>query len=860
MLGDLDEAWGRDVGRGLTRFRASRRYLRNTLASAWSLARPPRIGVSLLDLKLGLRMLRRQPALTGVAVFALSAGIPVGMIPIHLAQVFSAELPFDEGDRILRIQTVDLERSRAMERQLRDYRLWREELESFVELGAASAETRNIGAEEGRASPVRGSAMTASLFELLRVAPHLGRPLHEADEVPGAPDVVVISHDLWTSRLAGAPDVIGRRILVGSVRHEVVGVMPEGFLFPHRDHFWIPFRADPLRHDWGSGPWVGVYGRLAEGVTIAQANVELNAISLRLATEQPVTHGSLSARASLVAGSDVLASPMFWVLQSLALLLLVIACGNVGILILARTATRRGEIAVRTALGANRARIVGQLFTEALVLAVLGAGFGLMTGDFVATRIEAALGPQDMPFWLDLGVTWHTALTALGLATLSAGVAGVLPALKATSRGVQGSLQRASAGVSGIRFGGLATLLIVAEVALATTFLAIGGQIIPSVLQDPEDGMAIAPDEYLTATLQLPFGASGSAVVEEDTTAYRTRVRTAQGELLRRLSDESGVRGVALGSRLPGEDHTSTVVEVEGADEGSFEVRIASVHIDFFRALGQAPVWGRGFNRADVVALQGDGRTAVVVNESFVEDALRGRDPVGQRVRLWVPEDEEPRPWLEIVGVVGHLGMNEMNPDRDAGLYLPVALGELNPVRLAVHLGTDPVSFIPELRRITASVDADAIIEDPMTVPDLVRASDVRVGWFWSGVLATVIAAVAVVLSAAGLFALVSFTVSERRREIGIRTALGAQVQSIVTAIGRRAFVQLTIGVIAGLLLRGVLDLELSLADDPAIHEIGQVTLLAVASLATIGTGLIACLPPLLRALRIRPIEVLKEV
>lgn len=832
VLGDLDEAYAKERSRGMGAARAAGRYLRNALGSALALGldrlRPPRFAPSLLDVKLGVRMLRKQPALTAVAIFALSMGIPVGLVPYHMAQVMSAPLPFEGGDRIVKLQLIDLETSRVMSRVLRDYQVWREEMGSLRSIAAASAEELNIGSEDGRAAPVRGSAMTASAFDVVRIAPLLGRPLVPSDERPGAPDVVVIAYDLWQSRLGGDPD-------------------------------WVPLRADPLEYGWGEGPWIGVFGRLADGATVARANAELDAIGRRIATAHPETHRLLRAGVSSFSGGEIYQNPTYWMLQLLALLLLSVACGNVGTLILARTAMRRGEIAVRTALGASRARVVGQLFVETLILGLLGAGFGLLVGDVAARRLETVVEPWGMPFWFDLGLSWRTATAALLLAAFSATVAGVVPALKATGQGVLGNLQRASAGMSGIRFGGLSTALIVSEVALATAFLVMGGLVAPTALQRPDDGMGIAADEYLAATLELPRLERAAEAGPPDSTEYAERLRAVQTELLAALSAEGGIRGVAMGSRVPGDGHGRVSVEVEGGDGGIRRTFIASVDVGYFRGFEHEVLTGRDFVRSDVAAPVRE-RSTVIVNATFARDVLEGRSPVGQRIRFAAGEGEEPGPWLEVVGVVGHLGMNETSPDRDAGVYVPVDVGELNPARLALHLDDDR-AFAGDLRRIANAIDADALIRDPLGLDENARRSEMRVGTFWGSLLLAMIAGVAVVLSAAGLYALVSFTVSERRREIGIRTALGARTGSIVAAIGRRAAMQLTLGIVAGLALWKLLDRYLiGLSGDTALQAVSPSVLFGGCAGATLVIGLLACLPPLLRALRIRPVEVLKEV
>jgi predicted permease len=851
LLAELDETFERDIERGRSRMRARRRYVVNTLASALSLwrwtmrIRIPRPGTPWLDVKLGLRMLLKQPGLTLVAVFALSIGIPASLIPFHLIDSLQVALPFDEGDRIVGLRNRNVAEGRTAIRALHDFFVWRDELTTFEAIGAARTDPYNVISEDGRAAPVRGSEITASAFEILRLRPILGRSLIPSDEVQGAPDVVVISHEVWQTRLAGDPDVVGTTIRIGTVPHEVVGVMPEGFMFPMRDLLWLPLRDQPTDFERGMGPDIVMFGRLADGVSVEEAQAELSTIGLRMASEFPDTHEHLRPQVmgytAMLVGLDKGDLAEMYLIQLIVLALLAIVCGNVGTLVLARTATRSNEIAVRTALGASRGRIVSQLFVESLLLAVVATGVGLVLGDrFAVAFMNRAF--LEAPFWFDFGVKPRTVGVGLSVAVFCAGIAGVVPALKATGRHVQRNLQRATTG-SGIRFGVGSSLLIIAEVALAIGFLTMGGAVSGSLLAGSTVERGIERDEYLMAISVADFA---------------DQVASAHEELARRLEAEPGVRGVAMGSRLPGMQHPGRRVEVEGEDQGEdvrgHEVRRAVVDVGFFDGFGQSVLEGRDFTTADLIGTIDENRTAVIVNTAFVEHVLGGRNPVGRRVRYVVPEDEEPGPWYEIIGVVGHLGMNELDPLRDEGLYHPGAPGEIHPLLVATHVGDDPLAFTARLRGITREVDADAMIQYPHVLAEAPNGA--RDATRYGTVVLLFVSAIAILLSGAGLYALMSFTVSQRTREIGIRTALGARPGSIVTAIARRAFFQLLAGVILGVVAGRWLIFEV--VDDAAERVDGPLMLATFAAFMMV-VGMVACLGPTLRGLRIRPVEALKE-
>lgn len=861
ILADLDEAFERDLAGGRSKSSAWRRYAMNVVGSTLSTWRRrrwlPSAGLW-LDAKLGARMLRKQPVLTGVAALTLALGIPAALFPLHVMDSITAPLPVEDGDRVVGVWNWDVVGSRMVTQSIHDWVRWRETLDSFEDLGIGRSSDFNVVSGDGRAAPIRGAEVSASVFSLLRVPPILGRLLSEADEVVGAPDVVVIGHDLWQSRLVGDPDVVGTSILVGGVPRTVVGVMPEGFLFPQRDHLWLPFRYNPFDYAEGDGPNAWIMGRLADGVTLAGAQAELDVFGQRMALEYPDTHGRLRPRTLPFTEAhapflDTPGSPDFYYAEFLALALLALACANVGILILARVATRTREIAIRTALGAGRARIVTQIFVESLVLAVGSAGIGLLMGQLVAGRFQMLMG--NLPYWVDFGITPRAIMLAMSLAVVSALIAGAIPALKATGKNVQNTIQRTASGASGIRFGFASNALIVAQVVVAVLCIGMGTSLLPTVVNE-SGGLGLEADQFLSAALRIPQPDPGSIDSEATRTDFQGRLRRVHEELSRRLAAEPGVGSVAIASSLPGMSHARRRIEVEGEPlaPGSlgYPVHSAQVDIGYFDALEQPIHSGRGFSTADL----GDDGSAVIVNATFVENVLRGRQPIGQRVRYAAPPGNEPGPWYEIVGVVGHLGMNALNPDLDEGLYHPAAPGTLYPVRFAIRVASGPSAFVPRLRAIVAEIDAGAMIQDPLPLDEVPNYN--RFLAVWGGVAAALLSAITVLLSAAGLYALMSFTVAQRTREIGIRCALGARPASIVATIARRASLQLMTGVTIGaaltsLLLRGI---------EPGA-DVLQVTDWQVAvpliALGVVLVGLLACVPPTRRGLRVLPVDALKS-
>lgn len=814
---------------------------------------------SWLDVKLGLRMLGRHPGLTLVATFALAVGIPVGLAPGHFVDGLMAPLPVPEGQRIRTLRLWSTAHGRATATTTHDYQIWRASLSTFEDIAAYRQTAYNLDAETGRWAVVRGAEVTASTFSVLRVAPLLGRPILSADEAAGEEDVAVIGYDLWQSRFGGNPAIVGRSIKLGGASRTVVGVMPEGFRFPKHENLWTPLRVAPGGTAASAEP-VQIFGRLAGGLDDARAGAELavvaeaSAVPGRAAGSQPQVRPFAYIVLPGLSGG-LRATPEFLAFQSLALIVLLVACINVAMLVFARTATRSNELAVRTALGASRARIVTQVFAECLVLALVASGAGLMLLASVLDltwRVIPGAWAAALPYWIRWDIGLDTVIQALALAGVSAVVAGVVPAVRFTGMQVQSTIQRARARRTGVRFGGLSGFLIVADVAVAVA--AVGFAMTAwDLVQRAGSGDAAAgipADEYLAATIRLPSGAdaaSGAGPAGEQV----TRSATAQEELVRRLREDSRVRGVAVADVLPRMTHPTRRVEVEGMevtdDHGGVTTRIARVGVDFFDAVGQPVFTGRDFDPGDA----GEGGSAVIVNTTFVERVLGGQHAIGRRVRFVPPGDGEPGPWKEIVGVVGPLGMRLVAPENDQGLYAPVAPGELETVRLAIHVRGDPLDFVRRLREVAGRVAPDMIVSVTGALDDVFEGDWYLILGMSLG--AGLLVGVLLALAASGIYAIMSFAVSERTREIGIRSALGAGRRDVIVSVARRAVAQIGVGVLLGLPLAAIF-----LVNDNGSRYMGAGRTLVVGIMVLAVVALAACTGPTLRALRIPPSVALK--
>ena len=830
-----------------------------------------------LDFKLGLRMLARYPGLTVVGGLAMAFGIAVGAGAFQLSRELNTlPLAYADADRIVTLQNVSTETTFPEPRALHDFAAWRGELRSVDHLSALSLRERSLSAAAGPASPVTEVAISVEAFRLVP-PPLLGRPLVAEDEAPGAPAVAVLGHALWKRRFGGDAGVVGRVVRLGGEPATVVGVMPEDFAFfvpregfttPPEQDLWVPFRLSPFDHPQGGGPAVTVFGRLAPGATLADARAELAAVAARRAEAWPATHARLKTevltfRQPLIAGRGSAAAGMVTLTAVFLVALMGVLCANVALLLFARAAAREGELAVRSALGASRGRIVFQLFAEALVLAgasialgLAGAQAGLRWAVGVLDALMRAQG-RPLPSWIDGDLSPSTIGYAVALALTGAAVAGVLPGLGVTGRRARTHLQRLAGRGSGVRMGRVWTVIIVAQVALTVTLVPVAVALGRQTLELKGADLGLPAGDYLSVRLEME-GDEGYADPDDPRwSGGLARYRAGIRALERRVAAEPGVAGVTFAQRLPGSPHPRPAVEVEGAGglalpaANDGQAQTAAVDPGFFGVMGAPILAGRGFTPADAAA---DARV-VVVNESFARELLGGRSAVGRRLRYGKSADGGPAPWHEVVGVVRDLGMG-IDPflPHNAGVYRPLVPGETYPVRMAVRVSGEPGALTGRLLEVAAGAAPGVEVHRPQPMDHAARGLLVaQDAWFRVIVLA---GAMALLLANAGIYAILSFTVSRRTREIGVRVALGADRRRIVSAILSRTARHVGAGVLAGALLGLFLAFALSEgAWRPSALQGGGLLAAYVAVMSAV--CMLAAIVPTRRALRIEPMEAL---
>jgi putative ABC transport system permease protein len=807
------------------------------------------LGTLLTDLRYGLRMLNKHRGLAAISIVALALGL--GLTTTMWSIVWGGilrGLPFERADQIL-----FLSRSRpnhGIDRQwmpVSDYSAWREQQHSFEDLAAYSEGTVNVTGVEGRPERFEGAFVTAATFKLLRTQPVLGRLFGEEDNRPGAAPVVIIGSEIWQNKFGGDRAVIGKTIRTNGVTREIIGVMPRGFQFPTNAYLWLPRTVDPLAQPWGQGDQVAVIGRLKDGVTLAQATRDITLISDRLITEHPKENEGVVPLVKPFTEEYIGREPvlMLWTMMAAVFGVLLIACSNVANLLLARAATRTREVAVRTALGASRWRIVSQLLTESFVIAAVGSviGIGIAWGGvhwFVAEMKQA-----EPPFWVDIKLDGAVLAFTAGITVVAALVSGIIPALQATGSHINEVLKDESRGASSLRLGRFSRALVVAELALAGGLLVAAGFMIQSVVQLSRFDYGVPTEGVFTARIAL-FEAT------YPDSAGRARF---WNQLSERLEGLPGRRGSALMTALPGLNGWQQSFAVEGktyaSDRDYPTTRQVAVSPSWFETFGVKAVDGRLFGQGDI----GGSLPVAIVSAGFVARHFADQSPIGRRIRMQVEDSNAP--WLTIVGVVPEVWFDGNNTGTEAlrtVVFTPLGQGDYRFLSMAVTSRGDPMAMAQPAQAAVSGIDPDQPIYFVRTLTQAINRS----GWFYSvfGILFMAFGGAALFLATVGVYGVMSFAVSNRTREIGVRMALGASARDVTMMFLRQGGLQALIGLTLGLgfawLLAKGLGLVLFQVDtrSPLMYA-GVTSALAV-------TCIVANLIPARRAMLVDPVVALR--
>jgi putative ABC transport system permease protein len=822
-----------------------------------------------LDLKLGARILVKYPMLTLVGGIALTVAATLGVGATEFVRdLVAPSLPLEDGERVVRVYQRDTQGGGMQPASLYDLDVWRRSIASLEDMGAYTTMETGFVSDRGEVGTVNLARISASAFRVTRVQPHLGRYITEADERPGASPVVVLGYDAWERLLGADPDPLGRTIELAGVPTTVIGVMPEGYGFPENQNAWAPLSIVASDLQPGTAPRAALFARLAPGATLGSARSELAAAGRAAAADFPAVYGTLEpglmefARRASGAGVLIALSAV----RLLFIFLLIVICANVATLVFARTVMRAGEIAVRTSLGATRRRIVLQLFAEALVLVGLSTAIGISIASLALERISELffIIQQEpfRPFWWDDTLSFPTIVYATVLAFVGAVVVGVVPALKATGGALQPRLgQLSSGGGGGLRFGGIWTVVIVLQVALSVAFLPLAvsnaGRILarPVLSEFPAEG-------YITA--EIGRDQSTPLRTPEERQEYLERSAQLFTEVRDRVAAESTVHSAALASGLSAMNHIIGPVEFVGdgsAPPVSGGTRVLLVDRSYLELMNASVVAGQPLGPGDFTPES----RSVLVNETFVERVLGGRNPVGGQLRFPErdPESEssvielpEGGTTVDVLGIVRDPEIDAYGPGRHSVVYAPLDLAPVDPravgfvgmpgapsTQLYIRLRSGATLSGNRLYEIVAAVDPSLRVSDVGTAADAWGPAQIgeRIG---AGIFLS-IAGIVLMLSVAGVYALMSFSVSQRTREIAIRTAVGAGRGQIVRTVFGRSIVQLMVGVALGSLIAVPV-----LMDGVADQGPGALAIVVTLLLAA---GVAACFVPVRRALAIEP-------
>ena len=804
------------------------------------------------DIRYGARMLVKRPGLSalGIVALALGIGLTTTMFSIVYAAVLKG-LPYERSDRLVAIfRTRPAQSIQFLPVNIHDFTDWREQQKSFEAIAAYYPETVNVSGNEGRPVRYGGAYVSANLLDILHVRPILGRTFRAEEDKPSTPPVMILSYRAWQDRFHGDPHVIGQSVRANSEMTEIVGVMPEKFDFPGQMDAWLPLRIDPLAFPRGSGPafegtQLQAIARLRDGVSLETAQTEMSVIAGRIAGDHPESNVGIGV--TLMRQIDAAIGP-----QARAMLLtmlgavfgvLLIACANVANLLLARTVLRTKEIAIRTALGAGRLRTVSQLLAETFVLAVAGAAGGLLVAKLGIDFFNASASNQQLPLWLVVGFDPAIVLAVVALTVLSAIMAGTIPAFRASKGDVSEILNDEARGSSGLRLGRISKVLVVVQLAFSCGLLVAAGLMIRTIVNVARFDYGYNTTKVYTARLGLFAKDYPTPIAQRQ---FYDRMR-------QRVETLPGVRTVAFTSDLPARGSQQLRLSVDGTpyptEQDHPRARRVVIAPGYFNVFDVKPVAGRRFTDAD----RAESLPVAIVNERFVARFLGGGNPIGRRIKL----GEDGEPWRTIVGIVPdmHLGGAIGRLDtQDEGVYLPLDQNVINFMSLVVRTERDPMTYVSTIQSEVNRIDPTLPLYWVRSLEEQYRLDT----WFFRafGTLFMAFGFTALALAVVGLYGVMSFSVGQRTREIGVRMALGAQARSILRLVLGQGSLQLATGILLGLGFAAVLSRGLGILLfgvkpwDPAVFAV---------VVATLGlSGIAACLIPARRATRVDPIDALR--
>ncbi|HVG32516.1 MAG TPA: ABC transporter permease [Pyrinomonadaceae bacterium] len=794
------------------------------------------------DVKYGIRMLVKHPGFTVVAVLTLALGIGANSAIFSVVNaVLLRPLQFKEPEQLVKLWETLPQQGLTGTVSAPNFLDWREQNQVFAELSAYEPANFSL---QGKDQPERmlGVTATAGFFDVISTPPQLGRTFLAGEDQAGRNFVAVISDRLWQRNFGADPQIIGKSITLGGETFTLVGVMPQGFEFPSATtDIWTPlvFSKEQLAERGNHS--LRVIGRLKADATLQQAQEQMSTIARRLAEQYPDNQAGRDIKLIRLQEETVQSvRPALLILLGAVGFVLLIACTNVANLLLARAATRRREIAIRTALGAGRARLVRQFLTESLLLSLMGGALGLVVGKWGVDAL-VALASGFLPRASEIGLDARVLGFTLLLSMLTAIVFGLAPALQISKTDVQEALKEGGSSGSSPRGNWLRSLLAVAEVAAALMLLVGAGLLIRSFMRLQQVDTGLRPENVLTMKITLP---EAKYKTKESAVAFHDQV-------LERVNTLPGVETAGLINILPIQQFGwNGHARVEGIPQSDPPVLVEfrSASTDYFRTLGIPLIAGNLFNTRN----KETGAPVVVVNQTFVRQLLAGQEPIGRRINMSSSEAN----WMTITGVVADVRQSGLSRPTRPEIFIPYTQqnSETQSMSLVVRSTAEPTALTNSIRREVLAVDPNQPIYDVQTMETVIgkSVSNQRLNMLLMGIFA----ALAMTLALVGIYSVMSYMVTQHTREIGIRIALGAQTLDILKLVLGQGLLLTFIGVGLGLLgAFGLTRLMASLLYE--VKSTDPVTFLAV-SLLLVAVALLACYLPARRASKVDPMVALR--
>jgi putative ABC transport system permease protein len=798
----------------------------------------------LQDVRYALRSFRKSPGFTATALLTIALGVGANTAIFSVVNgVLLRPLPFGEPDRVALIGHIYKSINLQTGVSGAGFRFYREQNRVFERAAGFARWEANL-ASEGKPERLVGQLATTDYFAALGITPILGRGFTPDEELVGQDKVVVLSEALWARDFGRDRGIIGKSIAVNGENHVVVGVVRNGFQFGTDPiSIWKPLAFTPDQVDprcWGC-EWMSMVGRLKPGVTLAAAGADLNRIAALVrenqASGRDLEWGLYTKSATEQITGNV--KPALLVLMGAVGFVLLIACANLANLLLARATARQREIAVRTAMGASRGRLARQLLTESVLLSALGGGLGLALA-YAAVQGLVASNPINLPRMDGVGLDGNVLLFTGGITLVLGLLFGLAPAIQAARPALHGMLKD---GVRSSQGGGtLRATLVISEVALAIVLLVGAGLMLKSFRRWVSVDPGFVAEKVLSLRVSLPVAKYPG---EAQQLAFFDQMRHGIEAL-------PGVAAVGGNVALPMTNSNWTrSFSVEGFQPppkangpwGDFR----SVTPGYFEALGIPVKRGRSFDETDVAG----GRLVAVVDEVLANKYWPGQDPIGKRVGF--RGDEKPV-WLEVVGVVGHVMQNSPKDDEHTQLYQVFAQAAFNQIGFVVRATGNPAALEPAIRRLVLGLDPQQPVYAVTPMLELVSGSSATPKFL--SLLLGLFAAVAATLAAVGIYGVMSYTVAQQTRELGIRLALGAEAGSVLRLVLNKGLVLAGVGVVIG--VGGSLALGKVMATQLFQTKAADPFVFGVVSVGLIGVALLATLIPARRAMRVDPIVALR--